>query len=161
LLVFIPRLRRCVSPKATSRRASIGGPLGRSASLPVGFVDLGFAAPVRVGPPFAFGTDFFDFLVGQVFDSHKGILSRADADQFVELDLNGGAVAVLRILNQEDHQEGHDGGACIDHKLPRVRVVEQGAADAPHEDDGGGNDEGQGVPSGLRGAVGDFSEQLR
>jgi len=96
-----------------------------------------------------------------MFDSHKGVLSRANADEFVKLDLNGGAVAVLRILNQEDHQEGYDGGARIDDKLPRVRIIEEGAADAPHEDDGGGYDEGQGMPGGLRGAIGDFSEQLR
>ncbi len=38
---------------------------------------------------------FFDFIVGQMFYPDEIILYLADANEFVELDLNGRAVAVL------------------------------------------------------------------
>ena len=42
------------------------------------------------------------------------------ADEFIELELDGFRVSILCVLNQEDHQEGDDGGAGVDHQLPRV-----------------------------------------
>ena len=48
---------------------------------------------------FALGPDFLEFIMGQMFNSNEGITSRADADQFIELDLDRGAVAVLGIKN--------------------------------------------------------------
>ena len=36
------------------------------------------------------------------------------ADKLIELDLYGTRVAVLTVLNDEDHQEGDDGCASVD-----------------------------------------------
>ena len=59
-----------------------------------------------------------------MFNSNEGITSRADADQFIQLDLDRGAIAVLGILNQEHHQECDNRGARIDDKLPSVGIAE-------------------------------------
>jgi hypothetical protein len=40
-------------------------------------------------------------------------------------------VTILRILNQENDQEGDDGGSCINDKLPSVGKVEEWPADGP------------------------------
>jgi len=56
-------------------------------------------------------------------------------DQFVELDLDGRTIAVLRILNQKDHQEGNDGRSGVDHELPSVGVAKQRAGKRPDKDD--------------------------
>ena len=41
---------------------------------------------------------------------------------YVEFHLDRGAVAVLRVLDQENHQEGDDGRAGVDDELPGVGV---------------------------------------
>ena len=43
------------------------------------------------------------------------VTARSD---FVELELDGPRVTVLAVLNEEDHQKGHDRRARVDHKLP-------------------------------------------
>ena len=46
------------------------------------------------------------------------------ADDFIELHLQRLGVSVLRALNEKDHQERDDRGACVDDKLPRVAEAE-------------------------------------
>ena len=58
----------------------------------------------------------------------------ARENQRVELDLQRGGVAVLRVLNQEHHQERDDGGRCIDDELPGVAEAEERPADRPDDD---------------------------
>jgi hypothetical protein len=55
-------------------------------------------------------------------------------DELVELDLNRGAVAVLRVLDQEHHEECHDRGRRVDHELPAVAEAEDRTADKPDAD---------------------------
>ena len=50
-------------------------------------------------------------------------------DDFVQLQMNGAGVAILRVLDQEHHEEGDDGRAGIDDELPGIRVVEVRARD--------------------------------
>src|SRR4051812_18435913 len=71
----------------------------------------------------ALGADFLQFLIGEVLDSDKRIVGGADANEFVQFDLNGRAIAILRILNQKHHQEGDDGGPGVDDKLPCIRIM--------------------------------------
>jgi len=61
-------------------------------------------------------------------------------EELVELDLNRGTVSVLRVLDQEDHEERHDRGRRVDDELPGVAEAEEGAADEPQGDQrhGGG-----------------------
>ena len=47
------------------------------------------------------------------------------ANQLVKFELNGFAVAILCVLDEEDHQEGDDGGACVNDELPCVGIVEE------------------------------------
>ncbi len=57
------------------------------------------------------------------------------ADQFIKLELDRRRVAVLRVLDQEHHQEGDDGGPGVDDQLPGVAVVEQGPGQEPQRED--------------------------
>src|SRR5688572_12874584 len=47
------------------------------------------------------------------------------ADQLVELELDRLGVAVLRVLDQEHHQEGDDRGGGVDDQLPGIAEAEQ------------------------------------
>ena len=65
--------------------------------------------------------------------------------------MDGLGVAVLRGLDQEDHQEGDDGGAGVDDQLPGIAQAKQRAGDAPHHDDQQRETEGHGLAGHARG----------
>lgn len=67
-----------------------------------------------------------------MFYTDEGIVSGANADEFVQLHLDGCGVSILRILNEENHEERDNGGAGIDDELPGVRIVENGACNCPN-----------------------------
>ena len=48
------------------------------------------------------------------------------ADQLIELEMDRLGVAVLRVLDQEDHQERDDRRAGVDHELPRIGELKIG-----------------------------------
>ena len=54
-----------------------------------------------------------------------------DADQLVELELDRLGVAVLRVLDQEHHQERDDRRAGVDDQLPGVAEAEERPGDEP------------------------------
>ena len=89
---------------------------------------------------FALVTQLFDFFIGQVLDADEHVLDFADTDQLVELNLNGCAVAVLRILDQKNHQKSDDSRSRVDDELPCVRVMEDWPRRRPYHDDTGGKD---------------------
>src|SRR5689334_11165178 len=68
-----------------------------------------------------------------MLDSDKKILGGAYANEFVQFDLYCCAIAILRILNQEDHQKGDNCGAGIDNQLPGVRIVEHRPGGTPND----------------------------
>lgn len=90
-----------------------------------------------------------EFLLGQALDADVAVLGCAPPDELVELGLNGRPVPILRVLDQEHHQEGHDGGARDDDKLAGVEKVEVGNADRPGHDGRGSRREGKGSPAYL------------
>ena len=55
------------------------------------------------------------------------------ADQLVELDLQSLRVAVLCVLDEEDHQEGDNRCTGIDDQLPRIGEVEQRPGHSPYQ----------------------------
>src|SRR5262245_42510519 len=57
------------------------------------------------------------------------------ANELVELEVDGDGVAVLRVLDQEHHEERDDRRAGVDDELPGVREMKDGARYRPHEDD--------------------------
>jgi hypothetical protein len=83
----------------------------------------------------------------------------ARADDLVELGLHGRGVSVLRVLDQEDHEEGDDGGGRVHHELPGVGVAEDRPCDRPHEDEAERGDEGFGLAREAGDAGGDGGEE--
>src|SRR5437879_6014907 len=83
-----------------------GSPSRSFHRLPAGFFGLGASL--------AFLAQVLELLIREMLDTDERISRGADADQLVELDLNSTAVAVLGILDQEDHEERHDGGAGVE-----------------------------------------------
>ena len=83
------------------------------------------------------------FLVAEVFKVDQTRSSTVEgSEQLVELEMNGFAVAVLGVLNQEDDEEGNDSGARIDHQLPRVRVMKERPSGSPDDNGEAGQHEG-------------------
>ena len=56
-----------------------------------------------------------------------------DADQFVQLDMNFACIAVLRTLDQENHQESDDRTHSIDDELPRIGEFKERPGAAPND----------------------------
>lgn len=63
------------------------------------------------------------------------------ADQFIQLNLHGLIIAILGILNEEDHQKRDDGRGRVDRKLPRVAVAKDRPRNAPERDEEQSQDE--------------------
>jgi len=40
-------------------------------------------------------------------------------------------LAILKVLDEEDHQEGNNSGACIDDELPGIREMTYRAKECP------------------------------
>lgn len=90
---------------------------------------------------FKFPLQMVKFLVGKVFEIHEaGAGALHCAQQFIKLEVNGAAVAVLSILNQEDDEKSNDGCARVDDQLPGVRVMEKGANKSPDKNCRSGQD---------------------
>ena len=63
-------------------------------------------------------------------------------DKFVEFEINGAGIAVLRVLDEKDHEKCDDGRACVDDELPGIGIVVDGARNRPDDDDADGDEEG-------------------
>ena len=81
------------------------------------------------------------------------------ANQFVEFELDGMAIAVLGILNQKYHQECDDRRAGVDDQLPGIAELEYRACDAPDDDDQSGDDECRRMARGLRRPLGEAGKR--
>ena len=119
-----------------------------------------FACLLRFGSALAFGPYFLEFIVGEMLDTNEGILGGADTDQFVKLHLDGGAVPVLRVLDQKNHEEGDDGRTRVDDKLPRIGIMKNRPRYGPQEDDTRGNQKCECAARSLRRTVCDLAKQL-
>lgn len=107
------------------------------------------------------GADLFQARFVQFFQIQQFVVGFGRRpDQLVQLDLHRGGVRVLRVLDQEHHQEGDDGGAGVDHQLPGVVETEHRATDAPDHHDRYCSQEGPRRAGGGRGLLGDRIEQV-
>jgi hypothetical protein len=71
-----------------------------------------------------------------VFDGHHPVGGGVRrSDELVQLELRGPVVVVLRVLQQHDHEERHEGDAGGDQQLPPARVAGEGAEDQPRGHD--------------------------
>src|SRR6266404_3919623 len=65
--------------------------------------------------------EFFQILVGKVFKIDQFVSCALQcADDLVKLQLKCFGIAVLRVLNEEHHQERDDGRARVDNELPGI-----------------------------------------
>ena len=91
-----------------------------------------FAVPGFYGEFCKITLDPVQFLLGAILQVDEAILSRSDsADNFIQLDLQRQAVAVLAVLNNEDHEKCANGCSGIDHHLPAWGKSEIGTAYGP------------------------------
>ena len=102
--------------------------------LSFGLRDVRVALSRLLVQPLEFIFEPLQLLVGKVLKIDK-FIARAfkGPDQLVEFQLNGFPVAVLRVLDDKDHQEGDDSRASIDDELPSVGVVKLRSGCGPHD----------------------------
>ncbi len=74
--------------------------------------------------------------------------------------MNRFRVAVLRILDQEHHEESDNGGAGVNDQLPRIRVMKGGAGCAPDDDYGDRRAEGPRRAQSPGSALSDDTENI-
>ena len=112
------------------------------------------------------GGDFLDlmvqlgeFFVGQVLQAHvvlAGTLGRTQ--EFVELELDCLAIAVLGVLDEKYHQEGDDSRPGVDDKLPGVAKLEHRTRSCPYQYDEDSAEKHGCRPRPCRYAVGNSTE---
>jgi len=78
------------------------------------------------------------------------------SDKFIEFELDGEGIFLLRLLDEEHHKERNNAGAGVNEELPGFGVMEDGAGNAPEDDQDEGDDESVGTPRGL----GDFDGEV-
>jgi hypothetical protein len=142
----------------TRRHASTGSAIGsasrRSADTPDSFVSFLLCAR------FAFLTKLVDLILGQMLDPDEHVFDLTHPDELIKLDLNSGTVAVLRVLNQEDHQKRYDGRSGIDDELPSIGIFKNGTAASPSYDRYEGKEEGRRPRRRSRHLIGEVTEEF-
>jgi hypothetical protein len=79
--------------------------------------------------------DLVEFVFRKFFDIQNSVVAAfRGSQQFVEFDLNGFTVTVLRILNQKYHQKGDDRRGGINDKLPCIAEMKDWTEDRPEHD---------------------------
>jgi hypothetical protein len=77
-----------------------------------------------------------EIFVGKFFQIDKFISSAFQrSDYFVEFQMNRFGIAVLRILNEKDHQESNNCRSGINNELPGIRIMKRGTGQSPNDDD--------------------------
>jgi len=73
----------------------------------------------------------FAFIDVEIFQVEQAILcALGNAQEFVELDVQGNVVMVLCVLDQKHHEKRNDGHGGVDDQLPRIVVMK----DSPEND---------------------------
>lgn len=81
-------------------------------------------------------------IILHVFDVDERIARRVDRlNKLIELEVNRARVAVLRILDEEDHEEGEDGRTGVHEELPFLGIMEERARERPKKDERDGRHE--------------------
>lgn len=63
--------------------------------------------------------ELFQFFLRPILEVYHGVFGPVDsADDLIKLDLHGQPVAVLAVLDDENHEKSTDGRASIDDDLP-------------------------------------------
>src|SRR5664279_3508664 len=99
--------------RSSSSLPSSHGAIGGSLCLFARSLYGGLSHFVCFRAPLAFGADFLKLVVVEMLDADERVVRCADANEFVALDLNRCAVAIVRILDKKDHQKCDDRRACV------------------------------------------------
>src|SRR6266536_5588252 len=79
--------------------------------------------------------ELFQILVRKLFEIDQFISRAFDgANNLIKFQMNGFGVAVLRVLNQEHHEEGNNRRGGIEDELPRVGEMKGRPSETPHGD---------------------------
>jgi hypothetical protein len=122
----------------------------------------------RLGSPAGF-TGFADFLVtffqlvelfiGKLLDVDKIVVRRVmRADKFVQLQVQGFSVPVLRVLDEKYDEKSNDGSAGIYDELPGIREMEEWPAHGPQYQHNHGKQEHIRMPDHVRCLAGKSAE---
>src|SRR5262245_23708132 len=77
-------------------------------------------------------------VLGQTLKVEESVLRPPiGTDELVDLDLKRFGVAVLRVLDEEHHQEGDDSRRRVDGELPHIGIAEKWPGQGPGNDNGG------------------------
>ncbi len=104
---------------------------------------------------------FIEVLVGKFFKIDK-FVSRSPqcAQKFIQFQMDGFGVAILRVLNEEHHQERHDGRPSVDDQLPCVRKMEVRAGQTPNDNNKNGASERPGAAENSRRSAGENAKDI-
>ena len=99
--------------------------------------------PATLSVPFCFPTntlelflEVLEVFIGEPFKINKLVSSAFNGTyDLVEFQINGFRVTVLRVLDEEHHEEGDDGRAGIDNELPGIGKVKCRASQPPNGND--------------------------
>lgn len=81
---------------------------------------------------FVAGGEKVEIGIGQVLDVDHLVAGGTDGvDELIEFEVDGPGVAILSVLDEEDHHESDDSRAGIDDELPSVVVMKEGARYGP------------------------------
>src|SRR5207248_8539298 len=81
-------------------------------------------------------------------------------NNFVKFQMERLGVAVLRVLDEKDHEKSDDGRSGIDDELPGIREMERGAGGAPDDDDQDGRGKCPGAAKCCRGTAGEDAKRV-
>src|SRR5438445_10618026 len=113
--LVVPHLSALAPGRAPG--AVCGAHAARIVSVSLGF----FANALELFP------EAGEIFVGTFFQLDKFISSALQrANDFVEFQMSRFGIAVLRILNEEDHQESNNCRSGINNELPAIRIMQRG-----------------------------------
>ena len=105
--------------------------------------------------------ELLELLIGKVLEIDEFIARVFDrANEFVQFQMNCFCVAVLRVLNQKDHEKGDDCGSRVNDQLPSVGEMKSGASKEPDEDDKHSSSKCPSAAEHHRGATGENTERV-
>src|SRR6185437_12226441 len=77
-----------------------------------------------------------EIMLRQVFCIQNAIIGALDGtDQLIQLELHRLTIAILCVLDEEDHQEGNDGCPSVNDQLPGIGKMEHRPQDSPSDHD--------------------------
>jgi hypothetical protein len=129
-----------------------------SAGSPSGSLDRFLTRLLGSRPSLASLANFVEFFVGEVLNADERILRCAHPNEFIQLDLDRGAISILRILYEKNHQKRDDRSPRVYDELPSIGIIEDRAGYCPYNYHQSGHKERSRSSGSLRRAVSNFAK---